>query len=666
MSAPARDASPVARVLIAEDSPDIRALIEMLLSDAGYEVRTASDGRAAVVAAREWKPDLILMDLSLPLLSGWEAVRQIRMDPASNGAVIVAVTAHAMQGDRERAMAAGCNGFIAKPIDEEAFAGQVADLLRHRPAAVEPDTARASTSSEPARVLVVDDQPDVASLIREDLEADGHDVTVAHSASEAAVLAEDEPFELAVIDIMLRGESGYRLTETLKQNADYLPVLLVTAGTIDRDRGYAVGADDFIGKPVEAVELRARARSLIRVGRAIREHRRLGHERSQAYRKLEDLDRLKSGFLSTVSHELRTPLNTIILLAHQLERMPPGERTGERHGRDLRVLREAAESLRQMINNILDLAKLDAGQRDLHPQSFAVEELLRESADLIEPQAREKALRLEVDVRPGFAPTVCLDRGKVSRVLVNLLSNAVKYTQAGRVVLSAAPWQGSVTFSVSDTGEGIPSSLVAKAFEPFQQIRTRSGEEPRGTGLGLSISKQLVELMGGDLILESREGVGTTVRFTIPELPAVADEESSAAEPASTPAPMIGGRRARILIVEDDEPSRYGLAALLESEGYAVDPVRSLQETDARVGGEDGPDLLVLDVTLPDGDGAAWLDQRLRQGRATPPVIALTGVTADEDTRRIREAGVRLVLSKPVNVRQLLLALKEALDARAE
>jgi len=666
VSARARPAGPLARVLIAEDSPDIRALIEMLLADAGYEVRTVNDGRAAVAAAREWRPDLVLMDLSLPLISGWEAVRQIRLDPASNGTVIVAVTAHAMQGDRERAMAAGCNGFIAKPIDEETFAGQVASLLEQRPVAVEPSAAPVSSGSDPARVLVVDDQAEVASLIRQDLEADGHDVTVAHSAASAAVLAEDEPFELAVIDIMLGGESGYGLTETLKQGADYLPVLLVTAGTIDRDRGYAVGADDFIGKPIEAVELRARARTLIRVGRAIREHRRLGHERTEAYRRLEDLDRLKSGFLSTVSHELRTPLNTIILLAHQLEKMPPGDRGGERHDHDLRVLREAAESLRQMINNILDLAKLDAGQSDLHAQSFAVEDLLRESADLIEPQAREKGLRIEVDVRPGFPPSVCLDRGKVSRVLVNLLSNAVNYTREGRVVVSAAPWQGSVTFSVSDTGEGIPEPLVAKAFEPFQQIRTRSGEEPRGTGLGLSISKQLVELMGGDLILESRVGEGTTVRFTIPELPAAPGDDACAVEPVSAPAPTIGGRRARILIVEDDEPSRYGLATLLESEGYAVDAVRSLRETDARMERDDGPDLLMLDVTLPDGDGAAWLQRRLNQGLATPPVIALTGVTADEDTRRIREAGVRLVLSKPVHVTQLLQALQETLGGRTE
>ena len=654
----------MARVLIAEDSPDVRALVELLMRDAGHEVRSVADGRAAVAAAREWRPDLILMDLSLPFLSGWEAVRQIRLDPASRPMAIVAVTAHAMHGDRERAMAAGCNGFIAKPIDEGRFAAQVEEFLRssRQDADVRSEPAD-RPSNEPGRVLVVDDDEDVARVICDDLAADGHDVAVAHAADQAELLAEDEPFELAIVDVLLRNRSGYDLTEALKRRADYLPILLVTAGMIDREKGFAAGADDFIGKPIESAELRARARTLIRVGRAIRQHRRMGRERSEAYRRLEELDRLKSGFLSTVSHELRTPLNTIILLAHRLEKTSTEGRRAERD-HDVRVLREAAETLRLMVNNILDLAKLDAGQRDLHPQATSIADLLRETADLIEPQAREKGLRLDVEVRPGFPATVCLDRGKVARVLVNLLSNAVKYTPQGSVLVSAAPWEGSVTFAVTDTGDGIPEALIGKAFEPFQQIRTSSGEASRGTGLGLTISKQLVEIMGGDLILQSREGAGTTARFTVPELPGTAAGVGSAA-PAAAPGalPLVEGRRARVLIVEDDEPSRYGLAALLESEGYLVEASVSLREAEARMGGAQAPDVVVLDVTLPDGDGATWLEQRNAQAISTPPVIALTGVTADEDTRRIRSAGVRLVLSKPVNVTQLLLALKDTLEA---
>ncbi len=476
-------------------------------------------------------------------------------------------------------------------------------------------------------------------------------------------VAEGPQFDLAVVDVMLGADTGYTLTEAIASRAtEYVPVLLVTAGTIDRERAFDAGADDFIGKPIDTVELRARARSLIRVGRSIRDQYRAGQERADAYRKLEDLDRLKSGFLSTVSHELRTPLNTIILLAHRLEKAPAESRDSPQHERDVRLLRAAAETLRQMIDNVLDLAKLDAGQRDLHAQAVSVQELLEGVVNLIEPQAREKNLPISLEIAPDTPATMSLDAEKVSRVLVNLLSNAVKYTRSGRVVLAARPWQDSVTFEVRDTGAGIPGDLIAKAFEPFQQIRTQTGEAPRGTGLGLSISKQLVELMGGDLILESREGDGTKVSFTLPSLPHVPEKPDAAAPRGKASA--AGGRGRRVLVIEDDEPSRYGLSALLEAEGYIAAGAGSLKEADDLLRLQ-AAHAIVLDVTLPDGDGATWLERRLQQSVATPPVLALTGVTADEDTRRIREAGVRQILTKPVNVTQLLLALKDLLDPSA-
>jgi CheY-like chemotaxis protein/anti-sigma regulatory factor (Ser/Thr protein kinase) len=650
----------MSRILVAEDSPDIRELIRMLLESDGHTVVTVADGRAAVGAAREDPPDLVLMDLSLPILSGWEATRQIRSDAKTASVPVIAVTAHAMQGDRERALAAGCDGFIPKPIDEESFARQVASFIGARPVLLMERSRPRTLRDEPGRILLVDDQPDVAELIRENLEADGHTVVVATGSREALRTFEsDSRFDLAILDVMLGGDSGYTLTEALADRAaSYLPVLLVTAGTIDREKAYAAGADDFIGKPIESSELRVRAASLIRIGRLVRERSRNGQERADAYRKLQDLDRMRSDFLSTVSHELRTPLNTIVLLAHQLEKSEhASSETEGRRARDVRLLRDAAETLRRMINNILDLAKLEAGMRDVHPEPVVIADLLRETAELLEPQAREKELEIRIEVDPGVPRTAWLDREKLSRVLVNLVSNSVKFTAKGRVLLRAQPWQGSISFEVDDTGVGIPPELVAAAFEPFRQIRPRNGAAPRGTGLGLTISKQLVEAMGGDLFLDSREGRGTRVTFTVPELPAEPlVEETPADEPAAR---KPAERRARVLVIEDDHPSRYGLRALLESEGYDVSEASTLNEAELELSRET-PEAVILDITLPDGDGAVWLDRRSRrESLPVPPVIALTGVTADADTRRIDAAGVRMVLTKPVNITQLLLALRE-------
>ncbi|MEO8349126.1 MAG: response regulator, partial [Acidobacteriota bacterium] len=448
----------MARILVVEDSPDIRVLIRMLLEAAGHEVSTASDGRAGVEAVRAERPDLVLMDLSLPVLSGWEAAREIKEDPDISSIPIVAVTAHAMHGDRERALAAGCDGFIPKPIDEETFESLVRSYVR-RPLHDEPGVSEPPPPPAPpvpprtadsGRILVVDDHAEVAELIRHDLESEGHEVVVARSRDEVGeIAAGDRQFDLAIVDVMLGSDSGYDLTADLVSRAnEYLPVLLVTAGEIDREKGFAAGADDFIAKPVDAAELVARARSLIRVGRAIRSQGRAARERSEAYEKLAELDRLKSDFLSTVSHELRTPLNTIILLSHLIEREGKTPADPERRLHDIRVIRESAETLLRMINNILDLARLEAGQRDLHPQRVELKPMLDETADLLEPQARARDLTLTTEISPDLPEMAVLDREKVSRVLINLLSNAVKYTQKGQVVLRAAPWQGSIAFEV--------------------------------------------------------------------------------------------------------------------------------------------------------------------------------------------------------------------------
>ncbi len=662
----------MARILVVEDSPDIRVLIRMLLEAAGHQVSTAPDGRAGVDAVRAERPDLVLMDLSLPVLSGWEATKEIKEDPDIASIPIVAVTAHAMHGDRERALAAGCDGFIPKPIDEETFESLVRSYLRRpvheEPAVSQPSRPPAPSSSprtdDPGRILVVDDHAEVAELIRHDLESEGHEVVVARTPDQVAELAAgDRQFDLAIVDVMLGPDSGYDLTADLVSRAnEYLPVLLVTAGEIDREKGFAAGADDFIAKPLDATELVARARSLIRVGRAIRSQGRAARERSEAYDKLAELDRLKSDFLSTVSHELRTPLNTIILLSHLIEREGKTPADEERRLHDIRVIRESGETLLRMINNILDLAKLEAGQRDLHPQRVALKPMLDETADLLEPQARARDLTLTTEVSPDLPETAVLDREKVSRVLINLLSNAVKYTRKGRVVLRAAPWQDSIAFEVEDTGSGVPANLVGTVFEPFRQIRTGNEDAPRGTGLGLTISKQLVELMGGDLLFDSREGVGTRVAFTLPQLEATEEMFAPLAAVASEPGESGKGRR--VLVVEDDAFSRYGLKSLLESEGYEVTEAGALADA------EDSarrlpPDVVILDITLPDGDGAEWLQLvAKRDGKVPFPVIVLTGITADEDTRRIERAGVFAILQKPVNLGLLFQALRDCQSSR--
>src|SRR5512143_2443568 len=199
----------MARIVIVEDSPDIRALVRMLLEAGGHEVITAKNGREGVETTRRERPDIVLMDLSLPVLSGWEAVREIKATPAIARIPVLAVTAHAMHGDRERALAAGCDGFIAKPIDEETFEPLVRSFFRAPVEELSPagdsgaTTPQRTSSFEPGRILVVDDHEEVAALIKQNLESEGHEVVVARTPDEALRTASgDRPFDLAIVDVM--------------------------------------------------------------------------------------------------------------------------------------------------------------------------------------------------------------------------------------------------------------------------------------------------------------------------------------------------------------------------------------------------------------------------------------------------------------------------------
>jgi len=361
----------MARVLIVGDAADVRTSARVLLEAAGHEVATAAAGPAGVEAARREHPDLILLDLSPPLLSGWEATREIKSDPKMAATPVVAVSADAAEQDRERASAAGCDGFISSPIDEKTFAPLVASFL-------------------PGRNRTVDGQ--------------------------------------------------------------------------------------------------------------------------------EEIDRLKTDFLAMVSHEVRAPLNTIILLTHLLEREGRTPADAERRLHDVHVIRDSARTLLWMINNLLDLARLEAGRRDLHPQVLDVESFLREIAESYEIRSRDKGVSFSVERGPNLPVSAVLDGEKLSRVLINLLANAVENTRQGQIALRCRRRKDAWEFEVEDTGPGVPASVIAEAFEPPGRIRSGRRETGHGIGLGLFLSSRLVELMGGSLVLASREGQGTRVSFALPEL----------------------------------------------------------------------------------------------------------------------------------------------------
>ena len=276
----------MARILIAEDFPDIRNILGLLLTSSGHEIIEASDGREAVDKAVSDQPDLILMDMSMPVLSGWDATRKVKANPKTAHIPVIALTAHALKGDKERAWQAGCDGFITKPIDNELLEHTIVQILSHEQEtddqtemapeemAVQ-ETPRRSTDKllniHNQHILIIDADHDTADYISGELRSRGYRTSVAEQGEQAFSLLETDPVDLVVCEIELPDTSGYEITEQIKENSQipFTPVILVTEGEIDWERALKAGADDFLAKPINPSKLLVRVRSLVRLKHAV-------------------------------------------------------------------------------------------------------------------------------------------------------------------------------------------------------------------------------------------------------------------------------------------------------------------------------------------------------------------------------------------------------------
>ncbi|HKG23888.1 MAG TPA: response regulator [Blastocatellia bacterium] len=276
----------MAKILLVEDFPDIRKVLALLLAQSGHEVIEAENGQEGAERAREHHPDLILMDMSLPVMSGWDATRHIKSVPETSDIPIVALTAHALRGDRERAWEAGCDGFITKPIDDELLEHTIDQILSERRSGAETQQAPGpgAQGSERARkspervlsihnehVLIIDENHESSTALAAELKAQGFRPSIAEGSRQALVIIESEPPDLIICDIDLPESNGYEIVKGIKRNPDlpFIPIILVVEGSVDWEKGLEVGADDFIAKPINIGELLVRVRSLSRLRRAV-------------------------------------------------------------------------------------------------------------------------------------------------------------------------------------------------------------------------------------------------------------------------------------------------------------------------------------------------------------------------------------------------------------
>ncbi|HEV8267059.1 MAG TPA: ATP-binding protein, partial [Thermoanaerobaculia bacterium] len=366
----------------------------------------------------------------------------------------------------------------------------------------------------------------------------------------------------------------------------------------------------------------------------------------------------KTAFLANMSHELRTPLNAVLGFAQLLER--DRRFAGEEA---LPIIHRSGEHLLGLIDDVLSISKIETGNLTLAPRPFDLHELIASVKSIVAPRAESKGLSLRVEVDAALPRFVVADEGKLRQVLINLLGNAVKFTQKGRVSLRVGWHDERASFAVSDTGPGIAEEERARLFTPFGQ--TESGRKAKeGTGLGLVISRRIVQLMGGDIRVESRAGEGATFSFDIPL--AVAEGEVRAA-PAASRARVVGlapgSPDLRILVADDTLENRLLLARLLSGVGLEVhEAANGAQAVEECARWK--PDLVFMDMRMPVLDGPE-ATRRIRAAEAggakRTRIVALTAGAFEHERRLLLESGADSVMTKPFRVDHLFTVLGEEL-----
>ncbi|RYE64797.1 MAG: response regulator [Oxalobacteraceae bacterium] len=367
----------------------------------------------------------------------------------------------------------------------------------------------------------------------------------------------------------------------------------------------------------------------------------------------------KSEFLANMSHEIRTPLNGVMAMAHVLAEAPLPPRESEA----ARLICSSGRTLERLLSDVLDLAKVEAGQLEIHHSSFNVGELARTVSELCRPTAEANGVALSLVIEDAADSVVTGDEVRVRQVLTNLLSNAIKFTPHGSVTVTIARTQtGSFRFSVQDTGVGFGAPEKARIFERFQQADGTITRRFGGTGLGLSISKHLIELMGGVLDCESEVGVGSNFWFEL-ELP-----EVETAEPRLQEREVGSASSSTRLLVVDDHPTNLKVVEIiLEGAGMSVTTAADGEEAVA-CWTASGFDLILMDMQMPVMDGLSAVRAiRLSEassGRSRTPIIMLTANASAAHIQAGAAAGADGHLTKPITPGALFDTIGAALAER--
>ena len=659
------------RILVVEDDESTAELERRALARAGWLVQTVHRVNAAVALLKERSYCAIVLDYHLPDGEPWllieEANRTIPRTP------VIMVTAMGSEGVAAEALHRGVSDYVMKA---EGFLGELPKAVQR--------VIEAATAEQSLRVsdklfqliagnlsdviLVTDLQGEVtyvSSACRSVLGYQPHELKTALKLD--LVHADDRERVCAVLaTITHSGQSSliyrcrakdgqFRWIESninlFRNSANETAELIV----ISRDVTERKNAEEEINKLNSMLESR------------LLDLRNTSDALVSARQHADEANRAKSNFLATMSHEIRTPMNAILGMSDLLKetKLDPVQR------QYVERCRRAGSNLLSLINDILDLSKIEAGRVELEQCPFDLVDLVAKAIDLLAPKAHMKKIRLSASIAPQSPLRLVGDSGRLQQILVNLIGNAVKFTEYGQIVLTVAPHEsgqpGHLQFEVADTGIGIPASQLETIFDNFTQAESSTTRRFGGTGLGLGIARKLVQYMRGNLTVRSVVAEGSTFSFD-----AIFAVNQQAEPPrlvsAFTPYRKNPSTRVKILVAEDAEDNRFLVEAYLSDQAFDLRFVENGQEA-LDLFEQEKFDLVIMDVQMPVMDGLIATESirafERRHTRARTPILALTADALVGDAERSQAAGCDAHIVKPVTKEELVSVIYHTLFGRS-